>query len=195
MNLPPNSTGPLNLGAEDRLTLLRVAKDSIRHGLDHGRPLTPDPMVHSPVLRQWRATFVTLRIGHDLRGCIGVLEAKRSLIEDVAMNAFAAAFRDSRFGPVTDYEFLMLNIHISILSPPVAMQVRSEADLLAQLRPGVDGIILEEGTTRATFLPDVWEAVRNPREFLAHLKAKGGWARDYWSSGMKVSRYTSEGVE
>ena len=111
------------LGDEDRLALLRLARDSIRHGLDHGAPLPVDPMDYAEALRLMRATFVTLRIGTELRGCIGVLEAKRSLVGDVAENAFAAAFRDTRFSPVTAHEFSSLHIHVSILSPPVLMNV------------------------------------------------------------------------
>jgi len=181
--------------ADDRAALLRVAMESVRHGLDYRKPLPVDPALYSPALQQPRATFVTLRIGSDLRGCIGMLEAKRSLVEDVAGNAFAAAFRDTRFSPLTDYEFLMLNFHISVLSPPEPMAVASEDDLLAQLRPGLDGIIIEEPPRRATFLPEVWESVPDPRQFLAHLKMKGGWPVDYWSETMKVSRYTTEGVK
>ena len=189
------SADDLTLTGNDRITLLRVARDSIRHGLDFRTSLTVEVNEYSPVLQTRRATFVTLRLGDALRGCIGTLEARRSLVEDVAHNAFAAAFRDSRFSPLTDHEFLNLHIHISILSPPVPMQVSSEEELLAQLRPGVDGLILEEQPHRATFLPDVWEMIKSPHEFVAHLKAKGGWAPGYWSPSMKVWRYTSQGVE
>lgn len=183
------------LGDDDRLALLRVARDSIRHGLDHRTPLPVDPLDYAEALRLIRATFVTLRLGTELRGCIGVLEAKRSLVEDVAENAFAAAFRDTRFSPVTRHELSALNIHISILSPPVLMEVKDEADLLCQMRPGVDGIILMEPPRRATFLPAVWEMVREPAEFLAHLKAKGGWPVNHWSDRMQVWRYTTQDVE
>lgn len=189
------ATGDLTLTEDDRLALLRVARDSIRHGLEFRTPLFFESSSYSPVLGQRRATFVTLRRGGDLRGCIGTLDVKRSLVEDVAHNAFAAAFRDSRFSPLTSHEFLSLHIHISILSPPEPMAVTSEAELLAELRPGVDGLILEDPPRRATFLPDVWEMVRTPREFVMHLKAKGGWPADHWSPSMRAWRYTTQGVD
>ncbi len=189
------ATGDLMLTEDDRLALLRVARDSIRHGLDCRAPLPVETSDYSPVLQHRRATFVTLRLGDDLRGCIGTLDAGRSLVEDVAHNAFAAAFRDSRFAPVSDHEFPSLHIHISILSPPVEMVVGDEADLLAQLREGVDGLILEEPPRRATFLPDVWGMVDSPREFVAHLKVKGGWPADHWSPRMRAFRYTTQAVD
>jgi len=189
-NQPCNSA----LTDDDRCALLQLASDSIRHGLDTGRPLTVDPDAFATSLRPLRATFVTLEIEHQLRGCIGMLEAIRPLVVDVAENAWAAAFRDPRFAPVADREFEQLDIHISILSPSEPMQFKSQADLLRQIRPGVDGLILEDGRHRGTFLPSVWESLPDAQSFLAHLKNKAGLPVDYWSDTLRVLRYTTESV-
>jgi AmmeMemoRadiSam system protein A len=139
-----------------------------------------------------RSSFVTLKISNVLRGCIGTLEAVRPLVEDVSENAFAAAFRDPRFSPVTEAELHTLQIDISVLSSPQPMRFDSEADLIAQLRPGFDGLILEEGRRRGTFLPTVWESLPEPKEFLRQLKLKAGLHPNHWSQEMKAYRYYTE---
>ena len=181
-----------SLSLQHRRILLRVARESIAHGLRSGRPLPVDPKEYDPELRAMRATFVTLNERGRLRGCIGHLEAIQPLVADVAENAFNAAFRDPRFPPVSAGEFDALEIHISVLSPPEPMQFSSQEDLLQQIRPGIDGLILEEGAYRGTFLPSVWEELPDPRQFLAHLKRKAGLPQDYWSDTLKVYRYTTE---
>ncbi len=177
---------------EERRILLDVAAASIRHGLETGRPLSIRLEEYPESLREPGAAFVTLNLDGQLRGCIGSLEARRPLVEDVAENAFAAAFRDPRFPPLRPEEYPRLEYHISILSPPEPMTVTSEADLLQQLRPGVDGLVLIEGARRATFLPSVWEQLPDPRQFLAHLKMKAGLPADYWSDSLRFERYTVE---
>ncbi len=177
---------------EERRILLEVAAASIRHGLETGNPLPVRPEDYPPSLREPGAAFVTLNIAGRLRGCIGSLEARRPLVEDVAENAFAAAFRDPRFPPVQDHEFPQLEIHISILGRPEPISVASEADLLAQLRPGVDGLVLHEGGRRATFLPSVWEQLPDPQQFLANLKIKAGLPVNHWSDTIRFERYTVE---
>lgn len=172
--------------------MLEVARESIQHGLAAGRPLPVDPAEYAEPLREQRACFVTLNLADELRGCIGHLEPIQPLIQDIADNAFAAAFRDPRFPPLSAGEYPDLTVHVSILSLPEPMQVASEADLLAQLRPGVDGLILEEGRRRGTFLPSVWESLPDPREFLRHLKYKAGMSESHWSANMTVARYTTE---
>ncbi|MBD9357158.1 AmmeMemoRadiSam system protein A [Methylomonas albis] len=172
--------------------LLALARQSIEHGLQTGRPLPAKLDDYPEELRQTRATFVTLERNGQLRGCIGMLEALRPLAEDVAENAFAAAFRDPRFPPLAAGELADLDVHISVLSPAAAMTFASEADLLAQLRPGVDGIILQEGHRRGTFLPSVWEDLPHPKQFLQHLKQKVGFPASYWSDTIQAYRYTTE---
>jgi AmmeMemoRadiSam system protein A len=180
------------LSDEHRRILLGVARESIAHGLRTGRPLAVDPASFDPELQAERATFVTLNEQGRLRGCIGHLEAIQPLVADVAENAFNAAFRDPRFPPVSAGEFDALEIHISVLSPPQPMRFSSEEELLAQIRPGIDGLILEEGVYRGTFLPSVWEQLPDRRQFLAQLKLKAGLPPDYWSDTVKVYRYTTE---
>ena len=178
-----------------RGVLLDLAHASIRHGVQVGRPLSVALAELAAELVVPRASFVTLEKEGRLRGCIGSLEAWRPLAVDVAENAFAAAFRDPRFPPVRGDEADDLAIHLSLLTPAVAMTFGSEADLLAQLQPGVDGLILAEGPCRGTFLPSVWAELPTPQLFLAQLKRKAGLAADYWSPGVRIWRYTTEMIE
>jgi len=152
--------------------------------------------VQRPTLPEWLfqpgATFVTLTQGGQLRGCMGTLEAHRPLLEDLEQNALASAFGDPRFPPLDENELPHTRVEVSILSRPEPMHFRDEADVLAQLRPGVDGVILEAGWHRATFLPQVWEQLPDPAEFMAHLKRKAGLPANYWSDDVRLSRYTVE---
>ncbi|MCG6934995.1 MAG: AmmeMemoRadiSam system protein A [Proteobacteria bacterium] len=178
--------------ARDRKTLLDIAAASIRTGLETGQPLPVTVTEFPTTLQQQGASFVTLNINDQLRGCIGSLEAYRPLVEDVADNAFAAAFRDPRFTPLSDAEYPQLEYHISILAPAEPMQFDSEADLVRQLRPGVDGLILSDHGRRGTFLPSVWESLPDPHDFFHHLKLKAGLPLDHWSDTLQVERYTVE---
>ena len=186
------SPPPTPLSPEYRSQLLLVAKESIEHGLQLDRPLRVNSEAYPAALQAPRASFVTLQRHKELRGCIGHLEACLPLVVDVAENAFAAAFRDPRFPPLTTRELQDLEIHISVLTPAVPMSFSSQADLLRQLRPGIDGLILEEGHHRGTFLPSVWESLPEPEQFLAHLKRKAGLSPTHWSSSLKVKRYMTE---
>jgi AmmeMemoRadiSam system protein A len=112
----------------------------------------------------------------------------------VTENAYAAAFRDPRFLPVAPDEFADLEIHLSLLTPPEPVEAASEADLLQQLRPGEDGLILQEGSRRATFLPAVWESLPEPQSFVRHLKRKAGLPAEYWSDTLTVFRYRAEHI-
>ena len=192
---PTSSSSVIDtLGAVDRRTLLDVARTSIAGGLEGQRAKVKDLEAQSPALRRHAATFVTLEIGGELRGCIGSLEAFQPLVVDTAENAYSAAFRDPRFSPLVAGELDLLDIHISILGTPEPMTFTSEEDLLAQLRPGIDGLILSERGRRGTFLPAVWESVGDPREFLGYLKVKAGLPRDYWSSTVQVQRYVTASI-
>ncbi len=188
------NTQPLDseLQAEQRRTLLAVARHSIALGLDEGRPLRVNPADYASELRAQRAAFVTLLEFGQLRGCIGHLEALQPLVKDVAENAFAAAFRDPRFPPVTARELERLRIEISVLTPAIPLTFSSEQELLALIEPGRDGIILEEDFARGTFLPSVWESLPNPVDFLRQLKRKAGLPGDHWSDRIRVSRYRTE---
>jgi len=187
----------MSLSNEDRKTLLNVAKHAIEYGLrSAGREKLPlNPLDYHQVLQQIRATFVTLQIAGELRGCIGTLEAYQPLVMDVARNAHAAAFSDPRFFPLSPKEYENIDIHISILSPASPMNYRSENDLIEQLQPGIDGLILQDGIYKSTFLPSVWETLPNRQQFVAHLKRKAGLPQDYWSETLQVSRYTTESFD
>ncbi len=169
-----------------------MAKSSIQHGLQNGRALKINLGDYPEELRELRATFVTLQLNHQLRGCIGMLEAVRPLVEDIAENAYSAAFKDPRFPPLSVGEFDALDIHLSILTPAEPVLFSSEQDLLSQLQPGVDGLILQEGYRRGTFLPSVWESLPEPVSFLRHLKQKAGLPPDYWSNDIRIFRYHAE---
>ncbi len=140
-------------------------------------------------LQEPGAVFVTLQKQGALRGCVGSLFAVRPLIEDVRRNAVAAALRDSRFSPVEAGELAELEVEVTELSAPVPMSFTSEADALAQLRPGEDGVVLRWGGRRATFLPQVWDSLPEPETFLAHLKRKAGLAEDFWDDAVELERY------
>lgn len=175
-----------------REQLHNIAYDSIQYGLTHGVALVVDFKHMDEQLQANCATFVTLNKDEQLRGCIGMLTPLRPLAEDVAQNAFMAAFSDPRFPPLQQDELEYLKIHISILGAPETMTFDSEEDLIAQLRPGIDGLIMEMGGYRGTFLPSVWETLQDPRQFLQNLKLKSGLPADYWSEGIQIKRYTVE---
>lgn len=185
--------GREGLGAEERRTLLELARASVRKGLC-GETLAVRAEAYPPTLRAPRASFVTLKVEGRLRGCVGSLEARLPLVVDVVRNAHAAAFRDPRFPALTWPEFERLDIHLSLLTPPEPLAVGCEEELLALLRPGVDGLVLSEGARRGTFLPSVWEELPEPHEFLRHLKLKAGLPADYWSPTLRIERYTTESI-
>lgn len=182
------------LNVDHQNFLLDLARQSIRHGLTHGKPVPVNMDQMPPELSVKRATFVTLEKKGELRGCIGCLEAIRPLAMDIAVNAYAAAVHDSRFPPVTADEIDELEIHLSLLTPAEPIAFSSETDLISQLRPGLDGLILEEGVLRGTFLPVVWETLPEPKAFLRHLKLKAGLPALYWSSTLRIYRYRTETI-
>ena len=169
------------------VVLLRLARTSIKGVLG----IDPSFAMHAAWLKQPAAVFVTLTKNGKLRGCIGSLEAYRPLVEDVRANAVAAATRDPRFDPVTFDELDQIKIEISLLLPARELHCVGEQHAISQLKPGVDGLIFESRGQRSTFLPQVWEDLPDPREFLAQLKLKAGFARDYWADDVKLSRYAA----
>lgn len=175
-----------------RQRLIQVARDAILHPL-----LTQEKfhieLNHFPsALRQHGASFVTLSTHGRLRGCIGSLMAHRPLVVDVANNAQSAAFADPRFVSLSLDEYHDMDVHLSILSEPVPMEVASREELLLALRPGMDGLIIDENGSRATYLPSVWEQIPDPAMFVAELRRKAGLSRDGWTEATRVFRYTTE---
>ncbi len=180
---------------EQKLILLNLASGSIQNGLQYGAALEVDPSGYPDRFRRNGACFVTLKIRGRLRGCIGTLEGTRPLVVDLAENAYKAAFSDPRFPALTLDEFRFLEMDISILSPPEPILFSSEADLVQKVRPGIDGLILEDGMRRGTFLPSLWDTLSDPWEFVRELKRKAGFDPDYWSDTLKVQRYTTETID
>lgn len=177
------------LNNENKKTLLNIAKKSIKFGILNQRALPVKLNEFDVQLQQDAASFVTLTLNNNLRGCIGTLEAHQALIKDVSDHAYAAAFEDPRFPKLSEQELTEIEVSISILTPAVAIHFSSEKDLLSQLEPGLDGVILEAGFKRATFLPAVWEQLKSPEEFLNHLKIKAGLNANDWPDQIKISRY------
>ena len=168
------------LTPEEQKTLLRLAREAIEHAVK-GEKLPPlDTSALSPTLGGEGASFVTLTIRSQLRGCIGTLEAYQPLAEDVREHAVAAALEDPRFPRVTRDELEGIQIEVSRLTRPLPLDYRDANDLPSKLRPYVDGVILKDGFRRATFLPQVWEKIPDPSEFLDNLCYKMGAGRDHW---------------
>lgn len=166
--------------------LLPLARAAIAKRLGLPAPAVPA----ADWLAERGGSFVTLHLAGRLRGCIGTLEAYRSLGADIAANARAAAFDDPRFPPLEPGEYDQIDLEVSVLSAPEPMAYADEADLLSQLRPGVDGLLLEAEHRRGTFLPQVWDQLPRPADFLGQLKVKAGFSRHDWDPAWRISRYT-----
>ena len=193
MYSPDRSQEP-ERASSGKAVLLDVAGQSIACGVRIGQPLAVEPGAYPSELRERRATFVTLRRAGELRGCVGGLVASRPLVADVAHSAFGAAFRDSRFPPIEANEVDELEIHVSILSPLEPLSAADETALLDAIRPGVDGLVVRDGTRQGTFLPAVWESLPEPSAFWRELKRKAELPVDAWSSRWEFFRYTVESL-
>lgn len=180
------------LEAEDRTRLLELALRSIADGCGRGLP-PPVPQESWPAaLAEPRAAFVTLKREGELCGCCGTIEPRCSLAEDVWQNAWASAYADPRFPPLSGTEIGLLEVAVSVLSPLETLSVGNDAELLEVLRPGLDGLVLRCGAAGATFLPAVWEIFPDPRDFLTQLKLKAGWPRSLWPQSLTAQRYSTE---
>ncbi|VBB69505.1 COG1355, Predicted dioxygenase [invertebrate metagenome] len=176
-------------------TLLHVAAASIRHGLYYGRSIPLDLNSFPPALRQPSAAFVTLNRAGQLRGCMGSSQAWHALVEDVADNAFEAAFADPRFRPLLRHELPELEVTVSLLTDPQPMLFHDQGDLLAQVRSGIDGLLFEDQGHQGLLLPQVWEQIPKRSDFLVSLKRKAGLAATYWSPTVRVYRFTACSVK
>ena len=185
------ATACAGLDEGERDVLHQTASDAIGHGLREGRPPPVDIHAHGPALKARRACFVTLKYEERLRGCVGSVTPKHPLIEDVARNAYAAAFEDSRFPPLKAEELDGLVIGISILGPLEPIAAPTEAALVAELRPGSDGLVLEQGELRGVFLPQVWEALPDSADFVRQLKDKAGLSKEPWSPSIAAFRFAA----
>lgn len=183
------------LTLEEKTTLLHLARETIQAALNHkSKALSLETL--PPNLQEEGAAFVTLTLHGNLRGCIGSLVAHRPLALDIQQNALAAAFEDPRFPPVSEKELAFLEIEISVLSPSLPLSFESPEDLLQKLQPEIDGVVLAHGYHRATFLPQVWEQLPDPEEFLGHLCWKAGLPANAWRwPDIEISTYHVEKFE
>jgi len=180
------SGSPLPFPLDAGQVLLPLARAAIATELGFAHAASED----LPWLRQLGACFITLTQEAKLRGCVGTLRAHRALAEDVKANAVAAAFHDPRFKPLAADEFAAVSLEVSVLSLLQPLSFSDEPDALKQLRAGVDGVVFEYGHHSSTFLPQVWEDLKEPSDFLAHLKYKAGLPPDFWDKEVRLSRYT-----
>jgi len=196
----PESAGPVLTGlARDAIASTlglkhRVSANSRVQLVSSVNLATPDAE-NEPWLLDKGASFVTLTIGGELRGCIGSLVAYQPLKDDVRQNARAAAFEDPRFYPLSVEEFDKIHIEVSVLSPPEPMPFSTREEALSMLRPGVDGVILSAARRRATFLPQVWDELPDPEEFISHLLRKAGLPATFWDDSVRIERYTVTAFE
>ena len=182
------TTDPFELNIHGA-ALLSLVAESVRYAAERGEPLRVLPTEFPHPLQRTGASFVTLKKSADLRGCIGSLEATEPLVVNVASNAHGAVARDSRFPTVQMVELYDMKASVSVLSPLSALPFADEADLLRKLRPGVDGLVISNGKQRSTFLPQVWEYLPDPVDFLSALKRKGGFDTAHLASSSKAWRY------
>jgi AmmeMemoRadiSam system protein A len=171
---------------ERAATLIAIAREAISRA---DRPVAPAAW-NAGWLQERAASFVTLKLDRDLRGCIGSVDAHRALGDDVAHNAYSAAYRDPRFSPVAEGERARLQVEVSVLTPRMPIEAPSEEAAVAAMRPGIDGIYLEYGEMRSTFLPQVWESIPDALDFLCELRRKAGLPRRFWHERLRLSRYT-----
>ncbi len=183
MNVAALCPQPVTLGD----ALIAHARDAIAGRL--GLATRTEPPQEHAALAEPGATFVTLHRQGELRGCIGTLSAQRALRDDVRAHAVAAAFHDPRFPPLAAFEFDDLEVEVSVLEPSEPLAVASAAEAHALLEPGVDGVLLEWRGARATFLPQVWQQLPEPADFLRSLRRKAGLPEDFWAADLKLSRY------
>ncbi|MBK6548038.1 MAG: AmmeMemoRadiSam system protein A [Arcobacter sp.] len=179
----------------DKDILINIAKKSIERKFNNKINIDKEELLkNSNFLNEKRATFVTLTLNKELRGCIGSLEANRTLFDDLVNNAYMAAFEDPRFLELSFEEFKKIEIEISILTPPIIVEYKDFEDLKSKIRPYIDGVIIEQDGKRSTFLPQVWDMLPNFDDFFAHLCYKGGFEVDD-NFKPKVYKYEVEKIK
>ena len=179
----------VKLSDQQQRQLLDIARRSIAEGFDTGAPLPLQLEGLEPEMREPAAVFVTLTQAGELRGCVGSLQAHDPLVRAVANSAFNSAFLDRRFAPLRRDELESTDIEISVLSAMQELPLESRDELLQNLEPGIDGLVIEEGDRRATFLPQVWDKIDTPEAFVEQLMLKAGLPAGHWSKDIRVQRY------
>jgi len=180
------------LSVEDGALLLQLARETILHelGKENDTSETLKIRLSDMAIKENRGTFVSLHKKGDLRGCIGNIEPSKTIYDGIKDNAKHAAFKDPRFKPLSYDELRETTIDVSILTQPQLLDYNDPNDLIEKLRPGIDGVVIEKKNHRATFLPQVWDQLKDPKLFLAHLCMKAGLSSEEWKSGdLKVSTY------
>lgn len=185
-----SNNAPINLSKAEQAQLKALVWQVLKASVAQNKFILPPPP-SSKALQQMAATFVTLYIHNELRGCIGAYIANYPLWEDVCRHAYSSAFEDNRFSPLTSDELKHIRFDISILSPLTQIQNSSEQALVDQLHVGIDGLLLKEYSRTALFLPTVWYSLPDPKAFVRELKQKGGWPVDYWSPSIELYRFTT----
>ena len=176
--------------------LLSIAKNSIFSNFDKHFVFDKQQLISKyPYLATKGAAFVTLDIEHQLRGCIGSIVAHRTLLDDIIYNAHAAAFSDPRFGPLRSEELSHLTLEVSVLTAPELIEYTDFEDLKHQIKPKIDGLILQSGSFQGTFLPQVWEQLPQPKEFLEHLSLKAGANPSIYKEHPNIYRYRVDAIE
>ena len=181
---------PININKAEQAALKALVWQVLQNSIAQGIFTLPPPP-SSKALQQIAATFVTLYIDNQLRGCTGTYVANYPLWEDVCRHAYSSAFEDNRFAPLSGEELKHISFDVSILSPLTQIKNSSEQALIDQLHVGVDGLLLKEYPRTALFLPTVWHSLPNPKAFVHELKQKGGWSVDYWASSIELYRFTT----
>ncbi len=185
----------IELSAAERQTLIVTARESIRCGVVEHVELSVNPQDHSPNLQGHCASFVTLHIGKELRGCVGSIIASEPLVANVAHSAYAAATRDRRFSPLKVRDLQLISIEISILSPLEELRATTEAEILQQILPHHHGVYISDGIHSSTFLPVVWDKLPDRQQFWTALKNKAGLATNSWPANMRALLYTARKIE
>lgn len=181
----------VEINSEEQEILLDFAYAAIVASAGEGSFPSIEPNSLPPQLSEPGASFVTLNIAGKLRGCMGTIEPKLPLAEDVIKNASSAAHHDPRFPAVTLEEIDLIEIEVSVLTTPEILLFNSSEDLLSQLKPAIDGVILKKGIRRATFLPQVWKKVDDTEDFLTRLCLKANLTHDAWcSEELEILTYT-----
>ena len=180
------------LTLDELQVLVEVAERSVHIAVIERRTWYPDPDEHPSALREPGAAFVTLRRAGRLMGCIGTMAALDPLVVTVADRARAAALDDPRFPGITASDLPELDVSVSVLSPMEPIPVRDYEELLVTIRPGIDGLLVDAGYHRATFLPSVWDELADPATFVEALWRKAGLAPAVWPAATRISRYTAQ---
>ncbi|MCW8331192.1 AmmeMemoRadiSam system protein A [Photobacterium sp. SDRW27] len=184
-----------NLNKGELTQLLDIAREAIRGHFSNDLPQPPQLDLYGKKLLRPGASFVTLEVNGQLQGCLGSTSANAPLVLDVHNKARASAYQDRRFMPLTEDQLDHLTIEVSVLSEPEPLLVGSEQELIDYLTENKVGVILSDHHNQALFLPQVWEQLKAPKDFIRHLKLKAGWNAVYWSESMEVKTFTVTSIK